>query len=163
MARIDLSSYKMDLMLDIIDSPEIVAAIDCPTDGKDGYDPESPDTLIYKRIFPYLRVPSVETKAATYILMAVDVNNINTHNKAFHDIRITLWVMSHQDHMKMPDRSATRIDYISDLVKDVLIDQTKYGLGNLEMSSNREMILNANYLYREMIFYTTDLRKSVCG
>lgn len=156
MAMIDISSYKTDIMADIINCAPIVGAVESKSER---YDPGAPDTLIYANIFPYLRIPETQNNTETYILIAVDMENVNRVNAAYCDIRITMWVMAHQWHMAMPDKNATRIDYISQELKKLFEGQRKYGFNKLELISNREHILNEKYQYRELIFVTNDLRQ----
>lgn len=132
-------------------------AIDCSAEG---YYPDEPDSIIYKGLFPYLRIPEAQSDAATYVLLAVDMVNVNKSNPAFCDIQLTLWAMSHRSLMQMKGISATRIDYIGEELSKLLDGQLKYGYGKLELTASREVILSATYIYRELIFRTVDMRAS---
>ena len=74
MATVDIRDYKMDFIKDIISNPNVVLGIDSRNSAVDS---EYPDTLIYNNIFPYLRIPDIQTEADTYILLAVDILNLN--------------------------------------------------------------------------------------
>ena len=128
----------------------------------DKVDPDDNSTLIYTHLYPFLRIPPTLTDVETYILLAVDTTNVSRTNKSFCQMRLCVWVMSHQDHMKMKGKNGTRIDYISDLIEEMLVGQIKYGFNKLELISNVEKVFNSNYQYRELIFHTNDLREAVC-
>lgn len=155
MASINIDEYKNDLMIEIVGCPEIVEAIDSQSEN---YDSESPDTLIYENIFPYLSIPDTEEDVSTYIMMAVDSNNNARINTAYNEIVITIWVMAHKANMRTA-YGATRIDYIGRKLIELLQGQTKFGYKELKLNTNREKVLDRNHLYRELIFTTNDLKE----
>ena len=157
MAAIDIRDYKMDFIKDIISVPDIVKNIDSQNPAADI---EAPDSLVYKNIFPYLRIPDSQNKADTYILLSVDLLNINRKNPAFLDLRLTIWAMAHQECMQMEESESTRIDYLGEALRNLFDGEKKYGFGVLELNSSREIILNERYQYRELIFHTVDLKLS---
>jgi hypothetical protein len=159
MAAFDISAYKMNLLRDIINCPEIISGIDSQSQK---VIKSEPDSLIYENIFPFLAIENTQTRADAYILLAVDVINPNKGNKFFKDMRITVWVFCSSARMRMDNQNAARIDYISAEVEKLLAGQTKYGYGVLELISNRELIYDPKYQYRELVFKTVDISKNVC-
>jgi len=155
--NIDIRDYKVSFIKDIISAPDIVKNIDSQNPAVDA---DMPDTLVYKNIFPYLRIPDAQNKADTYILLAVDILNVNRKNPTFVDLRLTIWVMAHQECMQMDESESTRIDYLGEELRNLFDGQPKYGFGILELNSSREIVLNERYQYRELIFHTTDLKLS---
>lgn len=156
---IDISKYKMELLSDIYKNPTIVEAIDSQ---QTGVTPEEPDTLMYRNLFPYMRVPNVQNKADTYILLSVDIDRVNRNNRAYARYRSTLWVMAGLDRMQMPEKySATRIDYIAEELTRMFHGVHKFGFSEFELLSSNEVLLNVNYLYRELVFRCNDLRQPV--
>lgn len=153
MGRRSLGAYKMQLIKDIINQPEIIKAIDSQAEG---IDPESPDTLIHKNIFDFLRVPGTTLESDTFILLAADKTNINEDNPTYFNIRLTIWVVAHQDRMIVAGQNENRIDRIADLLEDFFQGHNGYGFNMLNEVKNDESILQPNYLYRELIFLTTD-------
>lgn len=154
MASINISEYKTEIMQDIISTPAIVTAIDSSSPN---YDPESPDTLIYENIFPFINIPETQEVSETYILMSVDVDRISSRNSTFNDMTIRFWCMSHKTKMKTPFNK-TRIDWLAEELKKLFHGQIKYGYKALELVSNKEHVFDDKYLYRELIFKTNDLR-----
>ena len=157
MATLDISAYKRQLIDSLLGNEKIVAAIESKSAN---YDPDSPDTLIYENVFPYLRIPDVQMVAETYVLMAVDMISPSRTNEFFVNMRLTIWVMAHQETMRMTGKSSTRIDYIADEIEEMLVNTSEFGYGMLELMSNKEIILNEKYQYRELVFRNLDAKES---
>ena len=148
-----ITKYKNSIISDLINNQEIVDAIDS----------EDSENLIYQNIFPYQYVPDLADKVITYITMTVDIPTVSK-NAIWAYPRLTLYVISHQNHMKLdlPSISTTRNDYISGLIDEMLNGSDKYGYGRLELLSNIESSLNSTFKYRQLVFKTVDLNKGMC-
>ena len=158
-AMIDISKYKMEILSDVYNNPKIVAAIDSQ---QKGVTPGEPDTLMYKNLFPYLRVPDTQNIADTYVLLSVDVIRVGRNNRAYAQYQTTIWVLAGLDRMQMPaEIGATRIDYIAEELRQMFHGVTKFGFSRYELMSNREILLDTKYLYRELLFWCNDLRQAV--
>ena len=155
MALIDISSYKLDLIKDLIASETILTGIDSQQ-----ADIHSPDDYIYKNIYPFAYLPDTETKSDTFILFFVDLPNINRQNPTFADIRLTIWVLVHKDRQQMKEQNASRADYLGEEIRKMLDGSKNYGYGVLDLVASREVILNEKYVYRELIFRTVDMKMS---
>ena len=156
---IDISKYKMELLSDIYKNPKIVNAIDSQ---QTGVTHDEPDTLMYKNLFPYMRIPETQNIADTYILLSVDIDRVNRNNQTYARYYTKMWVMAGLDRMQMEDRyQATRIDYIAEELTRMFHGQHKFGFSEFELISNRETLLDVKYLYRELIFVCNDLRQPV--
>ncbi len=145
-------------MLELVGNTKIVKAIDSQNKGYKG----DPFNLIKLNIFPSLQIPKLQGVKDTYILMACDVQNINAKNPTFHDIRLTIRVLAHQDRLIMKGERDTRIDYIADEIVRMLEESQNYGFGRLKLVQNREMILNESYTFRELFFKTYDVATKLC-
>ena len=158
-AFIDISKYKMEILSDIYKNPRIVEAIDSQ---QTGVTHGEPDTLMYKNLFPYMRVPDTQNIADTYILLSVDIARVSRHNRTYAQYQTTMWALAGVDRMQMPAQyGATRIDYIAEELRRMFHGQTKFGFSKFELMSNREVLLDVKYLYRELIFLCNDLRQPV--
>ena len=158
-AIINISGYKTELLLDIYTNDRIVEAIDSQSPG---YIPGEPDSLLYRNIFPFLRVPFTQNIADTYVLVSVDVDRVSRGNRAYAKYHTTMWSLAHLDRMEMPRKyGATRIDYIAEELVEVFHGQRKFGFSEFELISNREVLLDTKYLYRELVFTCDDLREPV--
>ena len=159
MPIMSINEYKMAILADVYNNPLIVAAID--SQQADVFNDE-PDSLMYKNLFPYLRIPDTQNKADTYVLLSVSADRINRNNKTYAIYRTTMWALAHMDRMQMPDHyRATRIDYISEELKKIFDGVYKFGFSEFELLSNREILLNEKYHYRELVYVCKDLRHPV--
>jgi hypothetical protein len=158
MPIISVSKYKAEMLQDIVNTPVIVEAIDSQQPEAVT---EEPDSLIYRNIFPYIRIPETQTKADTYILLSVDIDRINRHNKTYAVYRTMFWVLAHKESMEMEGQNATRIDFIGEELIKLFDGKHKFGFSEFELISNREILLNEKYHYRELTFICNDLRHPV--
>ena len=66
-------------------------------------------------------------------------------------------------NLNMAGISATRIDYLGELIDKKYNFVSGFGLGNLELISNVAGNLNEKYRYRKLVFQGKDLAKNLCG
>jgi len=156
---ISISKYKMALLSEIYKNPKIVEAI---ASQQDGVIPDEPDSLMYKNLFPYLRIPGTEKDTDTYVLLKVDKDRVNRNNRVYSRYQTTMWALAHQDRMQMDARfNATRIDYIAEELTRMFHGQQRFGFSKFELISDMEVILDTKYLYRELVFRCNDLRQPI--
>ena len=159
MPMISVSEYKKEILKDLYNSPLVVKGIDSQ---QVDVIPDEPDSLLYQNLFPFLRVPETQTMADTYILLSVDIDKINRHNRTYAKYLTTMWILAHVERMQMPaEYQATRIDYLAEVLIDIFNGQRKFGFSDFELQSNREILLNEKYHYRELVFMCDDLRHYV--
>ena len=72
-----------------------------------------------------------------------------------------LFRSAHKESMEMENQNATRIDFISEKLTNLFEGKHKFGFSEFELISNREILLNEKYNYRELIFLCNDLRHPV--
>ncbi len=119
--------------------------------------------LIYKNIFPYLRVPNTQKETSSYITMSVDMPKVSTKNYFFKDMVITLNVIVHEGIMEMPKNySATRADYIASLLNKIFNQNKNYGNVALEYVSDVESILLNTFFVRTLRFRCNELNSVRC-
>ncbi len=117
------------------------------------------------RIFTYNKIPETVIQVNTYMTIMV-------HTKA-RDRKCTyitpsleIWIYCHNDHMKM-DRRITkdnRCDYISMLLDEMFNGSTEYGgIGELKLTLNTEGVYSKEFMFRHLIFETSDINNSMCG
>ncbi len=164
MARINIVSYKQDLMKFIAWSDSIEELIDSRhfVDSKGNPIFHYPEDLINHNIFPFFLIPDVQTDADCYVLFAVDVVGINRSNSTYANYRVTVRCLCHKARMMVEGKNATRIDLLGDKIKELLDGQQMLGMSEFELRSNQEYILNENYQYRDLIFTCQDQRHPAC-
>ena len=158
MASINITEYKMAVLRDLFNNPEIVTLIDSQDEG---FNRDEPDSLIYRNIWPYLRIPDTITVSDCHILIAVDITAPSRYNPTYAKYLTTIWCLCHQERMRVGTRTGTRIDLLSEEVKKMFDGEMKFGFGEYQLLSNREIILNEKFQYRELKFECNDLRHKV--
>ena len=159
MPIISISEYKKEMLKDLYSNPLVVKGLD--SQQIDVVNDE-PDSLLYQNLFPFLRVPDTQTISDTYILLSVDIDKINRYNKVYAKYKTTMWILAHLERMQMPaEYQATRIDYLAEVLIEMFSGKHKFGFSEFELHSNREILLNEKYYYRELVFICDDLRHYV--
>lgn len=119
--------------------------------------------LLYKNIFPYLRVPDTQKEASSYITMSVDMPKVSTKNYFFKDMMITINVIVNERIMEMPKSfSATRVDYLAALINQIFNQSKNYGNVPLEYVSDVESILLNTFFMRTLRFRCNELNTVRC-
>ena len=117
---------------------------------------------VYKYIFPYFYIPDIIESAHSYICMRVTMPSVNEKNDFFGDFYLTVWVIVHQDIMRMEGvGGATRMDYLSGLVEQQLVGSRSFGTKELQIIKNEETDVDMRHRARVLTFITSDLRKNV--
>lgn len=121
----EFTSYKQTLMQAICTSERITELMKLDTD----------DPLItckdmrYSRIFPYNYVPLTIETAQTFICFTVTAPNIK--DDFISELRLTIYVFSHQDLMRTS--GGIRTDLLVSEIDKLLNGSTKYGLGKVSL------------------------------
>lgn len=117
---------------------------------------------VYKYIFPYFYIPYIVESAHSYICMRATMPKVNEKNDFFGDFYLIVWVIVHQDIMKMDGvGGATRMDYLAGLVEQQLVGNRSFGTKELQIISNEETDIDSRHRARVLTFMTSDLRKAV--
>lgn len=156
MNSFEIGSYKNELIYQIISDEEIVSLLD------PGCEFQYPDQLLYDRIFPYGRIPPTEQEVKTYITVTGDVKELNRDNNLIRYVQMIIRVVSHVGIMKVDGKSIDRIDLIGARIDKILNGSNRFGIGPLDIASNKEYTLDENHFYRELIFETSGLNKAKC-
>lgn len=154
-----IGKIKKKLIKEIIKDDNIINAIDSP-------DIVIPEKLIGTHIFDFNQDPNTLQKVITFITIQVHIpENRYDSEKFFVSPIIEIWIISHEKHMivnNIPKITENRNDYLSVLIDKKLNGKFNYGIGKLILVSNIEGSFQQDYLFRKMIFKTTDLNDSVC-
>ncbi len=154
--------WKNQILSDLQNDNEIITALGLNKD-------EDSDDLIYNRLFPHYYIPTTQKEVKTYIMVEIDIqSNRSRYEPAKRDIyaypTITFTVLSHQDNMKLnlSGISATRIDYLSELIDRKYNGASGFGIGEIQLTSNIAGNLNDKYRFRQLIFQAVDFNDSLC-
>lgn len=154
---VDISKNK--IIKEFIKDDAIVQAID-------SFTIESKEELIGTHIFNYHQNPNTINTIGTFITVQVHIPQSYHQKESFVNPIVEIWIISHEKHMSVnniPKITANRNDYISILIDEKLNGRSDFGIGKLKLTSNIEGSYQKDYVYRKMIFETTDLNNSLCS
>lgn len=124
---------------------------------------EEREDLVYNRLFPHYYIPDTIDKVTTYICVEIDIRT-RTWSKLYAYPTITFTILAHQDDMRlnMAGISATRIDYLGELIDIKYNGALDFGVGKLELETNIAGNLNTKYRYRQLVFKGVDINDNLC-
>lgn len=124
---------------------------------------DEPTELIYKHIFPYMRIPDTIDTVDSYILVGVDVPKVSTVNYFFKQIVLSLMVVVHQDAMFMDGKTnRNRCDYIAERLNSIFNKNTIFTGDKLEYVSDVEGIVMNKFHTRTMRFTVEEVNNPRC-
>lgn len=113
-----IRQFKNKIMSELSQDDEIISALGLNND-------ESPDDLVWHRLFPHMFVPSTEESVRSYILVEIDIPERRTRygsseSNIWVHPTIVFYVLTHQEdmHMNMAGESGTRMDYLAELIEE---------------------------------------------
>lgn len=155
-----IDNLKNKIISEIINDDDIVLAIDAQNI-------EDNEELVNTHIFNFAQDIAVIEDNITFITVQVhlytDLDYSLEHSRIYPTVEI--WIYSHVSHMvvdNIPKITANRNDYISILLDSKFNGKSGFGLGKLRLISNSEGTYQKNWVYRKMLFKTTDLNDSLC-
>lgn len=160
MANSDIiSSLKTKVIQAMMKDNDIFTALD-----PNRKNVENGGDLIWNNIFPYNKNPKTITEVMTFITVMAHSKRKDRYG-TFVTPTLEIWIYSHNDHMEMNIKGIkdTRCDFIGRLLDEKFNGSNQYGgIGKLTLVSNSEGVYNDDFLYRHLVFETTDLNDSLC-
>lgn len=142
-------AYKQNAMADIISDEQLVKVIDDTC--------ENPEDLIYRNVFPYFRVPTIDIETLTYLTVCVSYPEVYHPEDYTREVNISICIICHQDEMHT-DFGATKLDYIASRLDEIFLSSRKYGYGQMLLLSSIESSLDQFHRYRELVYRATETR-----
>ncbi len=126
-------------------------------------DDEIEEGLTYKRIFPHLYIPDTIEETSSFINVEVRVPDISSSGVWVYP-ELIVDVIVHQNKMKLdiPGISATRADYLSQLIDRELNGSMDFGVGKLVLVSNEPGSVNDKFRFRRLTFEAQDVNSTMC-
>ena len=157
-----IRKWKDQIMSELSQDENIIEALGLNPD-------ESPDDLVWVRLYPHIFLPQTETDVKTYILVEI---NIPERRSRYGSSESNIWVhptiifyvLTHQEDMRMnmAGESGTRMDYLAELIEDKFQGRRDFGAGVLELKSDTADSVNTTYRCRQLVFEAVDVN-GVCG
>lgn len=150
-----ITQWKRRILSELQNDDEILEAL--------GTTEEEREDLIYTRIYPHYYIPETVTEVTTYIMVEIDIRSLSRTNVYSYPM-ITFVILAHQDDMKLelPSVSATRIDYLGELLDRKYNGATGFGVGKLELKQNYAGNLNDTFRTRTLVFQGMDVNQNLC-
>lgn len=157
-----IRQFKNKIISELTQDDEIINALGLNPD-------ESPDDLVWKRIFPHYYIETTEDKVKTYILVEIDIPERRSRygsndSSIWVYPTIIFYVLTHQEdmHMDMVGESGTRMDYLAELIEDKYQGRTDFGVGTLQLKSDVAGSVNTTYRFRQLVFEAVDIDNDLC-
>lgn len=150
-----ITQWKRRILSELQNDDEVLEAL--------GTTEEEKEDLIYTRIYPHYYIPETVTKVTTYIMVEIDIRSLSRTNVYSYPM-ITFVILAHQDDMRLdlPNISATRIDYLGELIDRKYNGATGFGVGKLELKQNYAGNLNDTFRTRTLVFQGMDVNQNLC-
>lgn len=155
-----INTAKNKVIKELIKDPDIIKAIDSHT-----IDENQPEKFINSHIYTYNQNPFTLEETGTFITVQVQIPETYFRSKPFLKPQLEIWIISHFQHMKVdniPKITENRNDYLSELIDRKFNGRLDFGFGGMVLTINIEGSFQKNYLYRKMVFETTDINQSMC-
>lgn len=153
---------KNTIIKELIKDETIVQAI-----GSSTINSKTPEKLINTHIFNYNQDPYTIKEVNTFLTVQVHIpESYRRNNEIYVTPTVEIHIISHYRHMivdNVPKVTDNRNDYLSRLIDKKFNGRSDLGIGTMRLSSNIEGSYQSDYLYRTLIFVTTDLNNSPCN
>lgn len=138
----ELKTYKESVIDLLLKSDNIVKAIvnpeenflDIPINIK-------PTSLVYKNIFPYAKIPSIEDDPKTYI--TIKVGGFRLYNGTYKIGYIEFYVFTHYSLMKTDE--GTRTDFIISEIDEIFNNKKNIFANSLAFAGMDEITISRDY------------------
>lgn len=157
-----IRNWKNKIMSELSQDDDVINALGLNPD-------ESPDDLVWVRLYPHYYIPQTEEDVKTYILVEIDIPERrlrynNNENPIWVYPKIVFYVLTHQDDMRidMVGESGTRMDYLAEIIEDKYDGRQDFGVGTLQLKSDEAGSISTTYRFRQLVFEGVDVN-GVCG
>jgi len=115
-----------------------------------------PTSLIYTQIFPYKFIPTIETKAKTFITMSFSYKS-NKQGTLFKNGSIYFYIITHNSLIRT-NYGILRYDYLVNQIDELLNSSTNIGIGQLPFYDMGDFSVNDNYSGVYLAYKTLELQ-----
>ena len=150
----ELTEYKAKLMEMFCTSPALADLVCVSGENLIGKD------LMFNRMYPYAYVPPVQESGYGYVCFKIDVPSVKKN--VIKEVQITVYVMCHQNIMRLPNGKGLRPDCMAAEVDKLLNGNYDIGLGGVELLSSHEFVPITGYHGRIQKYYVEDINRLLC-
>jgi hypothetical protein len=145
----DIVRKKRIIEQALYSDPDIVEVINDPD-----IDPSCPEELLYKSIWPFIRIPGVQDKSKNYITFSVSDMGLSPRNEVMKNQYVQFVIFVHKDLAKT-NFGMARHDCLGYLIRDIFNLSNMLG-AQMNLVSNVEGATDTDYLTRTLKFEIVD-------
>ena len=152
----EVSLYKNPLAMSFCKSEDVTSLLRIQGD-----EDMRPQDFMYERVFPYAHVPEASEVGRCFLCFEIDVPSVSSD--VIKTVEIKIYVMAHQNLLRLPDGKGLRTDVLSSVVDKMLNGSGEYGVGTVELMSWRSFSPITGYYGRELKYRVKDINRSLCS
>lgn len=151
----EITVYKNRLMQTLCTNERIQALL-----RVDGDEDMKGKDFVYERVFPYVYVPKTTETGYAYICFDLIVPRVWSY--VTKEVEIDVYIMAHQDIMRLPNGEGIRIDLIAHEIDKILNGSTEYGMGGVELTYFGHFVPINGYYGHQLRYKVSDINRSLC-
>ena len=141
----DIIRKKRVIAKMLYSDPDIIEVLDNPD-----INPEYPEDIMYKNIFPFIRIPGTQDVSKSFITFMLDDMETAQTNKAMKSQFLKVVIFVHKD-LTTTKWGTERHDLLAYLIRDIFHLSNNLGL-QLNLVYNREGVTDTDYCTRTLQF-----------
>lgn len=145
----DIIRKKRIIEQALYSDPDIVEVLDDPD-----IDPSCPEELLYRSIWPFIRIPGVQDKSKNYITFSISDMGLSPRNEVMKNQYVQFVIFVHKNLAKT-NFGMARHDCLGFIVKDIFHLSNMLG-AQLVLISSAEGATDTDYITRTLKFEIVD-------
>ena len=145
----DIIRKKRIIEQALYSDPDIVEVLDDPD-----IDPSCPEDLLYKSIYPFIRIPGTQDKSKNYITFSISDMGLSSRNEVMKNQYVQFVIFVHKDLAKT-NFGMARHDCLGFIIKDIFHLSNMLG-AQMVLVSSVEGATDTDYLTRTLKFELVD-------
>lgn len=146
----DIIHKKRIIEQALYSDPDIVEVLDDPD-----IDPSCPEDLMYRSIWPFIRIPGVQDISKNYITFSISDMGLSPRNEVMKNQYVQFVIFVHKDLAKKPIFGMARHDCLGYLIRDIFNLSDMLG-AQMNLVSNAEGATDTDYITRTLKFELVD-------
>lgn len=146
----DIIRKKRIIEQALYSDPDIVEVLDDPD-----IDPSCPEDLLYRSIYPFIRIPGTQDTSKNYITFSISDMGLSPRNEVMKNQYVQFVIFIHKDMAKKPVFGMARHDCLGYIIKDIFHLSNMLG-SQLVLVSSAEGATDTDYITRTLKFELID-------
>jgi hypothetical protein len=137
---VEQALYSDSDIVEVLDDPDV--------------DPSCPEELLYRSIWPFIRIPGVQDTAKNYITFSISDMGLSPRNEVMKNQYVQFVIFVHKT-MATTNFGMARHDCLGYLIRDIFNLSNMLG-AQMNLVSNIEGVTDTDYLTRTLKFELVD-------